>query len=59
MIRFLLILFAALIMFAAGRFVFHRAEHKVFQLICYGLSAILATLFVYIFVLAICLGESI
>ena len=59
MIRFFIILFAAIMMFAAGRFVFHRPEQKVFQLICYGLAAVLALVFFYIMVLAIFLGESI
>ncbi len=59
MIRFFIILFAAVMMFAAGRFVFNRPEQKVFRLICYGLAAVLGISFLYISILAMFLGESI
>ena len=59
MIRVLIILFAALLMFIAGRFVFHQPKHKTFQTICYLLATFFSALFIYVLVLATFMSDSI
>ncbi len=52
MIRFFLILIIAILFYFAGKFVFSNEKHKLFRFICYGLSAIFGTSFVYIIILS-------